>query len=609
MAKIVDLICLYAGFNGSITVQVLRPKAVPLCVVIGSVKLALDDPPPSCVNPPMEGNYTNYTYSVFDTPVVRSLTQQASANDIINIYTEQISEVPEDNTFTIGGKPCLSTEPVRASLSQSEPDYSRPITSVRMYTNASFRCTLPDLKPGGYRVALHVSGKGWSYMNPAYTTVLIQPAITNNSFPNSGSLRGGLLIEIPVTGISPVDVAITRVTIGNTPCRIQRIYEDDRLTCLTQAAQDNGYSSLITHSNALAYWSLQSDYFQPNGSTAGHDGTTHFQSGGSLGTVANASIHGDIKTRTEGISGNNITDQSAMFTASYIEVPALKEFTNPTGFGYELWVREIDSQNTARYRIIVDSASFSNDASSGYILALNPCNEMEFWLSTGSKLSNVSRGSHSGCSPITNLSYCSQPCDGYAYIEDSGLALVGEVPPGIWHVIRSSGYDWTVWHQIAFGWEAECLDECSQGVTPSNGTQTLYIDATRISSSSSTYHSASTTPIRIGGSHRIPVGTPVNSTYDMAPFVGWIDEVSFYSIPLTACEISEHHFYGTTENQPIWVTVEGQDGLGTEVGPNLAYQGDTVPASEEQLTVNWNFVQDGVIALRNATALSFVWTG
>ncbi len=556
----------------------------------------------------MMENYTSYKYSLFDTPIVRPFLQQVTIGEMLSIHAVQISQNPGDNTFTIGGKPCLSTEPESASATRTEPDYSGSVAGMVLYEDEEFECTVPDIPSGIYRLVMHVHGKGWAYTDLSTSTVLFQPALTGSVSPASGSLRGGQLLEILVPELSSTDVALTRVDIGNTPCPIQRIYDDYRVTCLTQAARDDGYSSVVTGSNALAYWSLQTDYFDSSGSYLSSDGTTNFRSGGILGRVADATVQGDVTTRTDGISGNSFTDQSVHFSGSYIEIPSLEEFSSPTGFGMELWVKVTDSDSSEKYRVIVDSASFASDAASGYILAINPCNHMEYWVSTGLKLSNVSAADYNDCPPISDPSYnCSQSCEGHAYIEDPGSST-GELPPGVWQVIRTAEFNWSTWHQVVFGWSAENSDTCTLDTTPCPGEQSLYIDAGHIGSPTTSYLPSDGTPMTVGGSHRFPLWTSPNSAYDIDPFVGLVDEISFYSVPLSDSVISQHHFYGTSESQPIWVTVEGRNGIGTGVVPNVDYPEWTLAFESEEI-VDWDDVQNSDIIVENTSALRFDWTG
>ena len=40
-------------------------------------------------------------------------------------------------------------------------------------------------------------------------------------------------------------------------------------------------------------------------------------------------------------------------------------------------------------------------------------------------------------------------------------------------------------------------------------------------------------------------------------FVGFLDEVSVYGMPLSNDVIADHHHYGNSADQPIWLMVEG----------------------------------------------------
>ena len=508
--------------------------------------------------------------------------------------------MPEDNVFTIGGKPCIA--PVRVSATATFPDFTPSI--ALMYNNHNFDCTIPHLEPGTYRVVMHVAGRGWAH-SVGDETIVIKPANRGDTAPLTGSLRGGLEILVYTRGLSPADITKTRVDIGNTPCPVQRITDSGEVTCITQAARDDGYSSVVEHSNALAYWSLQADYFEPDGLYIGSDGTNWFRSGGSLGTDANAAIVGAVIGRQDGISGNNITDQAANFNASYIEVPGLEELSNPAGFGYELWMKV--PERSEKYQIIVDSGSFTNDTSRGYLLVLNPCNELEFWLATGQSLSSFS--DTIDC-PSINQSQCSVPCNGYSIIEQSGETM-GTLPAGVWHVIRTLQSDWSGWHQVAFGWEADNYEQADENCTNINlcsGTQELYVDSSIVNSSETTYLHSPDASFQIGGTTRLPVDITMTSTeFQLGPFAGYLDEISIYSKPLEDSEVSRHHFYGSSERQPVWITVDGVDGVGTGVVPNVVYP-ELVPEFEQEMIVDWESVQDGDYTVENNTAIRVEWT-
>lgn len=526
---------------------------------------------------------------------------------MLAIDAEHVSSFYDDNVLTIGGRPCLDTED-KASVTKTDPDYSTPVPNMPgYYLNEYFECTVPDLEPGEYRMVVHVEGKGWGYTDLSTTTVLFHPVISGPVVPERGSLRGGLLLDIDVPNLSSADVAKTQVDIGSTPCPVQRIYSNSRIGCLTQAARDDGYSSVVVRSNALAYWSLQADYYDASGSYLSSDGVTHFRSAGTLGDDAEATIFGDVVTRMEGISGNALMDQSVQFSASYIEVPPLDELADPTGFGAELWMRAAGSDSSEKYRIVVDSATFVDGVAHGYILALNPCDQLEFWISTGLELSTVSPSNYSDCPPITNTTYeCSLPCEGHAYL-DNASGVTGELPPGVWHVIRTVDYNWTTWRQVAFGWAADDVNNCTLDTVPCSGQQGIHVNGRSSNTSTTPYLPSTGTPITVGGTGRLPLGS-WSGGYNIEPFVGVIDEVSFYSSPLSPSAISQHYFYGSTENQPIWITVEGRDGVGTGMVPDVEYP-EWSPAFTEEVVVDWESVQSSELTVANTSAVRFDWTG
>ena len=459
------------------------------------------------------------------------------------------------------------------------------------------QCVVPNMSPGVYRAILHVAGRGWGHGSLETSVIQIHPRIDVIS-ENSGSLRGGTSLTIQTTGISSSDIAKTQVFVGNTPCSLQSISGEGQLVCTTQASRDDGYSSIIDRDLPLAYWSLQADYYRSNGSYLNSDGDQWFRSGGILGVRANASISGTVMTRQSGISGNAATDQAVFFQTSYIQTPVLSEFSNATGFAMDLWIKV--PQAREYYQVVVDSSEFANRIASGYLLVLNPCTQLEFWLATGISLLNYAKNSSLECELIRNSSQCSQVCGGYLNIPEGN-----DLPAGVWNIIRAEYTNLSLWQYVHFGWVAEDSNGCHPRADQCNGLQVLYMNNLPIQERT-TYLPSLTTPISIGGSGSSQ--PTLNSNQVFGPFVGYLDEVAFYSRPLHSKQVNVRVQYGTRESQPIWITVNGDDGVGQGNVPNIVYQ-----AAERSFTndsvVNWDAPQEIYLEIRESTSIRFEWTG
>ena len=538
---------------------------------------------------------------------------RASPGEAVNFTLVGLSQQSIDNMLIFGGRSplaCHYVDPPLVSTMLVMPDTSISIQGVFDNTPTTVECTLPtNVHPGKYRTVLHVAGQGWASAVLADTTVEVTPRIDSSPQVSSISLRGGIPLTFSTTGLIPSSITNTRVLIGNTPCIVQTITESGELTCLSQAAVDDGYSSLIQQSRPLAYWSLQADL--SNGEV---DGIVLFRNGGSIGRSADAVVAGTVLTGQEGISGNSVTDQAAYFESSYLVIPSEERLTRPADFAAEFWFKS--DQNSDEYRIVFSSASYHNNIARGYIVLINPCNQLEFWVATepedqGSGSSGQGVGLGSGqssgqglfpeydCGVILDVSVCSSSCTGSLTISEAST-----LPRGTWHVIRSELSDWSDWTYVYFGWEVE---EEHNDCTVNNrcgGTQTLAINDDLTTTSTTFMHSLDT-PIEVGGTSILPMGVPLG---ELTPFSGYLDEIAFYSKALSTEDIQNRVHFGSTEDQPIWLTVEGVNGIGTGVVPNVKYP-EWNMAFTDEVSIDWNSVRDGSHVLGNSTALRFEWTG
>ncbi len=525
----------------------------------------------------------------------------------------------DDNILVFGGTTSItftSYNPASLSTSHSTPTTSSTSTGViYMDSVSTVQCTLPDdIQSGNYRTVLHVAGRGWGNAVLEDTTVEIRPRIDGSPQISSISLRGGVPIILQTSGLVPSLITNTRVLIGNTPCRVQSISNSGELTCLTGAAVDDGYSSVINQNSPLGYWTLQADL--PRGET---DGLWSFRNWGSVGSSADATLVGEVETRREGISGNAVTDQAASFESSHFVVPALQEFSRPSGFAAEFWLTS--EQDTENYRILFKSSRYEDGIARGYVVMMNRCNQVEFWIATG-ETSVQNSGDSSGssgsagsarvpeCEVIADVSDCSSACTGLLTVADSS-----DLPQGVWHVIRSEQTDWTNWAHVYFGWTVEndrselydiWSDEDCTIDSLCSGTQTLSVNG--YSTTVITHFLRATdTPIEIGGSGIVDIGI-IPLSGDLSSFDGELDEIAFYSRPISQADIDARVHFGTSEEQPIWIMVEGVDGIGNGAVPNVKYPEFRMEfASEMQL--DWDIVRNGDYVLDSSTALRFEWTG
>ena len=579
----------FSGFNGSITVLDTEDIAAELSIRVGCVVVNTSTFNITCsgtVSP-----FQSYIYSADATPVIRSVTPAATAGDSIDLVLTGLSDLADDNVFVFGGQSpaaCISSN----FSGRTAPLNSTAATMRSYLASTEVQCTVPNMPPGRYRPLLHVAGRGWGYASLDNSVIRVQPRIDAIS-ETSGSLRGGTSLTIQTTGIAPSDIAKTRVFIGNTPCSLQSVDSGGQLVCTTQTSRDDGYSSVVDRDDALAYWNLQADYYRSNGSYLNSDGEQWFRSGGVLGVRANASISGTVMTRQRGISGNSATDQAAFFQASYMQTPVLPEFSDADGFAMDLWIKVPLARD--QYQIVVDSSSSgSGVASAGYLLMLNPCAQLEFWLATGISAQNYTANSSLECELIRNSSQCSQDCSGYLNIlEDSDL------PAGVWNVIRAEYLNLSTWRYVHFGWAADGSDrDCSPPGGQYSGWQVLHLNSVRIEERT-TYLPSVTTPVSIGGS---------SSNQALGPFEGYLDEVAFYSRPLHSRQTQARVRYGTTESQPVWITVNREDGVGQGNVPNVVYS-VTDQGFTNDTVVNWDAPQDVYLEIGESTSIRFEWTG
>lgn len=539
--------------------------------------------------------FQTYTYSVASTPVIHSVSHAATVGDRIHLVINGLSSMAEDNVFVFGGRAPITC--MSSNFSSRTVPLNTTSAVMRTYLATSeVECTVPDVSPGVYRAVLHVAGRGWSYASIESSVIHIQPRIDSVGVLR-GSLRGGTSLVLRMTGLSPSDIAKTRVFIGNTPCFLQSISNRGEAECTTQPAKDDGYSSLIYRDSPFAYWSLQADYYRSNGSYFSSDGEYWFRSGGKLGVRANASIHGTVMPRQRGISDNAVTDQSALFQSSYMQTSVLPEFCEATSFAMDLWIKV--PQMSGRYQVVVDSSSFTDGVAGGFLLMLNPCHQLEFWVATGVSLQDQSINASLGCELVADISHCSQICSGLLYVPESA-----SLPSGVWSIIRAEYANLSSWQYVHFGWTANSTTSHDECLSPGqcSGLQILHIN-NNMRDETTTYLPYCGVPVSIGGS----ASTPQNDQA-LAPFVGYLDEIAFYHRPLVSKQVQARIQYGASDSQPIWITVNGVDGVGQGNVPNIFYQ-KVDQGFTNDTVVNWEEVQELHLDIEESSAVRFEWTG
>ena len=590
-----------------------------LSITINSIPVAYSSS--ICGQTLAAGDQPLYIFSADDTPYITSIspeTVQQGDKIIINVTGVANSS---DNILLLNGKPCVSS--TLSSDFKIKPDLIVAPISLT-YITTSIECDLPDLSPGGYRILLHSPGKGWAYGAINDSTITVVYAIISAPTVTSGSLRGGHLLSIPVHGLHSDMIGHTTVTIGNTPCPVQLIKEPDpyllstNIMCFTLPSIDDGYSSLVKDI-VLAYWSLQYDFYSINAMYLGSENIGSFSSRGHVGKSTPANVAGTVLTGQLGISGNDITDQSAFFAASYIEISSFPEYSKLSSFSFDFWLNSSAAAN--KYVILASSYNtIEEDMTKGFVLMINPCNQVELWLAHGKHLSSITPNAND-CSIIDDASNCSSLCDGrLVYYGNSSLQY--DLPSGVWNKVTSSVLNTdTDWIHIGFGFEATNSNDIVTGskfncildnkAQKCNGQQTLFVNGIKYSTATTYYHS-NTSNIIVGGTTILPTGINPNSIDDSSllyPYYGSIDELCLYDHMLSDTDMQMHYYYGSNEEQPIWINTEYNDGVGRGIVPNLTFSNLDLVFNNIGTTIEWNAVNNGQYSLAEKTGIQFQWTG
>lgn len=607
----------------------IESKLVPITITINGVKADITATCSNFTNCPAEITSTtsslHYKYSSCLTPIIQTISPtELVQGQQLSISVINMRSPDPGHMITIGESLCVSSSLVMAG----------GIGGV-----STISCAPPTLFPGKYAVKLHVTGQGVATAAVNNSVIEYHPQISMITSISEGSLKGGTEISIPALDFYSHSISYSRVFIGNTQCDVQYATtastpgQPGNITCITRSAQDDGYSSLVLHSNPLGYWSMQLDHYSIDGQYL-YSNPTDFPNLGSTGSDADAIPSVDILAAQYGISGNNITDQSILFNASYLRVPYHPQLNQLYGFGMEFWVRGME-RNGWGYQIVI--SSHDTDVVSGYLVMINPCGYWEVWLGSGDNDTTLGSGDNhwevwlgSGLNDTTIFGSgdtaakecpfitIEEQCDNYSSC-NGNVVVPNDYSPhitgGVWNVIATdvhfnvSSNNWThvvinyisdngVVNDDRTGLPSDDLvddptnrSDCFiiNNRTACHGTLQIFIDASLVASSPVQYSPALSGDLLIGG-------IELNSSNgSLIHFIGFLDEVSLYATPLTNDAIIDHHHYGNSADQPVWLIVEGVD--------------DNIRELTHLQVIAWDNITNNDIIINNNTSIQIEWTG
>ena len=179
----------------------------------------------------------------------------------------------------------------------------------------------------------------------------------------------------------------------------------------------------------------------------------------------------------------------------------------------------------------------------------------------------------------------------------------------------------TDWIHIGFGFEATNSNDIVTGskfncildneAHKCNGQQTLFVNGIKYTTATTYYHS-NTSSIIVGGTTILPTGINPNSIDDSSllyPYYGSIDELCLYDHMLSDTDMQMHYYYGSNEEQPIWINTEYNDGVGHGIVPNLTFSNLDLVFNNIGTTIEWNAVNNGQYSVAEKTGFQFQWTG
>ena len=583
----------------------LESELVPVVVTINGVQA---DITASCTTTNCSGETTStpsslhYKYSSCLTPVIQEVSPtHIVQGQMLSISVFNMRSPDPGHMITIGNSSCVSS--------------SLAMPGGGIGGMSTLSCALPTLFPGIYTVKLHVTGQGVATAAVNHSVIEYHPQVVMVTSVSRGSLKGGTEISIPTVDFYSHSISYTKVFIGNTPCDVQYATppttpgQPGNITCITRSAQDDGYSSLVLNSNPLAYWNMQQDHYSPDGQYL-YSNHTLFSNLGSTGSHSDAIATVTMLPVAQcGISGNNVTDQSILFNASYLRVSYNPQLNQLYGFGMEFWIRGMERDGWG-YQIVI--SSHDTQFADGYLVMINPCGYWEVWLGSGDNDTSVV----GDCSLITMESQCNtySSCNGTLVVPDN---YSSHIAGGVWNIIATGAYfnvSSEEWSHIVInyvtdngvvsndktGLPSEHLvddpitrNDCFNinNRTACHGTLQLFVDASLVGSSPADYSPTLSGDLLIGGIDQLNAF----SESPLVPFTGLLDEVSLHATPLTNDVITNHHYYGNSDDQPVWVVVEGV--------------ADNVQELAHLQVIMWNNITNSNIIIDNNTAIQVEWTG
>lgn len=516
-----------------------------------------------------------YTYSVCHTPIVQRISSSAvQPGQQISLFGfgfpgESIGAVV--TTFTINRLPCAYASASSTSR-QNPPSTPSTLSNALLGQTNSLNCTMPFLPSGFYRMVVHVWGRGWAFFANEGDKVQYQPVAMASK--QSGSVQGGSLVQIKGEGFAASGAAENQVLIGNTPCdvlSVARSSQGEQLVCVTRAPVDDGYSSVIRRDQPLAYWPFPR-MINWRGGTA--------ENNGSIGAAANAQLPSDSIANEPGLTrANGLTGTAVQFNGNPATVPYNAQMFANWSFTAELWMRtKLDDESKyLGYHRQVLGLNADGLHSNGYLLWLNPCGQLEFWLGTGANLTAMDTASEA-CPVLKftsttpdNSTGVMLECAALPSATCSGTRLVNRndsrdssLPGGVWSVVQTEVPELFNWTHVVMSFEVLKNDDdgpmcsTSAGNTICQGVQRLLVNGKVVAAVSANYSRANAT-LEIGGS----------SKPNVLGYSGWLDEVALYGTNLPSQRIARHHYFGTHDEQLLSVTVNGLDQRGTGITPNV----------------------------------------
>jgi hypothetical protein len=242
--------------------------------------------------------------------------------------------------------------------------------------------------------------------------------------------------------------------------------------------------------------------------------TSAVRNRGSMGLLGDAHVSAtgvQLNAAAASFAASQQNDYSVRFegadAAQQIRVPFRAGFNSAAAFAVELWVQLDSTAAAGQAQLIVANANVAAAAANGWLLWLNPCGELDFWLAATS-------GAAAATAPATSMD-AAGAASCAAYRTATADAAVFQ-----WSAVTSDAAVATdVWTHVALSYEA------------ATQRQALYVNGALQGSGSATVVSAAfvantAAPLVFGGG--------IAATANVAPFRGSLDEIALWSAPQPA---------------------------------------------------------------------------